>query len=104
MPVSSLTTMRQGWRDVAGRSCRTTSTSSVATVPGCAARIVGPGAAVQVGFGHVEQQVDHPLAAGGARDQRRHGGSYAAQTGQGREKWGKRIGVHRLTAIKDTTI
>ena len=41
MPVSSLTMIRQGWREVAGRSCRTTSTASVATVPGLAARMVG---------------------------------------------------------------
>ena len=40
-PVSSLTMIRQGWREVAGRSWRTTSTASVATVPGVAARMVG---------------------------------------------------------------
>jgi hypothetical protein len=37
----------------------------------------------------MEQQIDHPVTAGGPRDQARHGGSYAAQTGQGREKRGK---------------
>ncbi len=41
VPVSSLTMMRQGWREFAGRSWRTTSTASVATMPGWAARIVG---------------------------------------------------------------
>ena len=35
-PVPSRTTTRQGWREVAGRSCRTTSTARVATVPGLA--------------------------------------------------------------------
>ena len=63
-----------------------------------------PGAAVEVGLGHVKQQVDHPIAAGGARDQRRDGGPYAAQTGQGREKRGKRLGVHGLTVLRGTAI
>jgi hypothetical protein len=53
-----------------------------------------PGAAVKVRLGHVEQQVDDPVAARGARNQGRDGGPYAAQTCQGREKSGKRIGVH----------
>ena len=37
-PVPSRTTIRHGWRGVAGGSCRTTSTSSVAIRPGTAAR------------------------------------------------------------------
>ena len=43
----------------------------------------------------MKQQVDHALAAGSARDQRGDAGSYAAQTGQWREKRGKRVGVQR---------
>ena len=104
VPVSSLTMIRQGWRDVAGRSWRTTSTARVATVPGLAAADGRAGAAVEVGFRHVEQQVDDPVAAGRLGDQGGDGGSYAAQTGQGREKWGKCLGVHGLTVIQGTAI
>ena len=59
-----------------------------------------PGAAVEVEFRHVKQQVDNPIAAGGFRDQRRDGGPYAAQTGQGREKEGQAFGVHGLTVLR----
>ena len=52
----------------------------------------------------MEQQVDHPVPARRARDQGRDGGSYAGQTGQGREKWGKQFGVHGLTVIWGTAI
>ena len=63
-----------------------------------------PGAAVEVRLGHVKQQIDDPIAAGGSRDQRRDGGPYAAQTCQGREKRGKRLGVHGLTVLRGTAI
>jgi hypothetical protein len=52
----------------------------------------------------VKQQFDHSVAARGARNQGRDGGSYASQTGQGRKKRGKRIGVHGLTVIKGPVI
>jgi hypothetical protein len=63
-----------------------------------------PGATVQVSLGHMKQQVDGPIAACCTRDQLRDGWSYAAQTGQGSEKWSKRIGVHRLTATTGVLI
>ena len=56
-----------------------------------------PRAAVQVQLGHVEQQVDHPLAARRLGDQRRHRLAHALQRGQRREKWRKRIMFHGLT-------
>jgi hypothetical protein len=52
----------------------------------------------------MKQQVDNAVAAGGTRDQSRHGGAYAAETGQGRKKGGKKIGVHVLTALDGTVI
>ena len=52
------------------------------------------GAAVEIGFRQVEQQVDHPVSADGARQQRRQGRSYAGEPGQGREKRLQRIILH----------
>ena len=52
------------------------------------------GAAIHVGFGKVEQQVDHPLAAGRLGDQRRHRRDGALQCGQRREQRGEGVGLH----------
>ncbi len=48
----------------------------------------------------MKQQIDQPVAAGGTVNQAYNGRSYAAQTGQGREK----RGVHGLTVLKGTVI
>ncbi len=45
-----------------------------------------PGAAVQIRFRQVEQQIDHPVPAHRARQQRRQRRSYAGEPGQRREK------------------
>ena len=52
---------------------------------------------IEVRLGQVKQQIDHPIAARGARDQLRHRGTYASQRCQGREKRAKRVRVHGLT-------
>ena len=92
--VASFTTTRHGCRGVAGGSCRTTSISSVATVPGWAWAMVGRGRRSTYEFGEVEQQVDHPLAAGRLGDQRCHRRDDAPQRGQRREQWGEGVWRH----------
>ena len=54
-------------------------------------------AAIQVGFGQMEQQVDHALAAGHLGDQGTDRRAHALQRGQRREQRRERIMVHGLT-------
>ena len=56
-----------------------------------------PGAAVDIGFRHVEQQVEHPVAPGRARDQAGQSRSYATQSCQRREKRRECVVFHGLT-------
>ncbi len=51
-------------------------------------------AAVDIQFGQVEQQVDHPFPAGGAGDQPGARLAEAAQAGQRCEKRGESVGLH----------
>ena len=54
-------------------------------------------ATIQVRLGQVEQDVDHPLAAGRLGEQRRHRRADALQRGQRREQRRERIMIHGLT-------
>ena len=55
--------------------------------------------AIQIGFGQMVQQVDHPFTAHGAPHQSRDGLADATQAGQGFEKREKGIGFHGLTLL-----
>ena len=48
--------------------------------------------AIQVGFWHVKQEIDHPIPAHGARDRRRQRGADAAEGRDGGEERGERGG------------
>ena len=54
-------------------------------------------ATIQIRLRHVEQQIDHPIAARGAGDQLRHRRTYASQRCQRCEKRAERVRVHGLT-------
>ena len=56
-------------------------------------------APVEVRIGHVEKHFDDPSAPGGARQQARHRGAYAAKGGLGCEKRGEGIDIHGLTDV-----